>query len=107
MVAQLILGYPKGSNMKVDYYINTHIPVAWAAWQPLAKSWRVATPGADSESPYEVLLLVDFESLEALGKAMADTPKDKLEWLQNDLKNYSEKPPVRWTQEVRGGGPVF
>ena len=101
MPAVACVGYPKGSEVNVDYYVNKHAPWVFGLWQPLAKSYRVChTPAEDS--PYEVMIFVDFESEGDLAKAMGGLDEATNNAIKDDLKNYSKKPPVYWTMEVKG-----
>jgi uncharacterized protein (TIGR02118 family) len=101
MAATLIIAYPKGSNFNLKHYTETHMPVAWKAWQPLAKSYKVSVPAADSPSPYEVILSVEWNSMEDFTTAIKSVPEETTQWMTADVPKYSQKPPVVWTQLVQ------
>lgn len=94
-------GYSKGAEINVDYYVNKHVPWVFSLWQPLAKSYRIChSPGEDS--PYEVIVFIDFENEEDVAKAMGGVDEATGQAIKDDIKNYSKQPPVFWTMEVKG-----
>ncbi|KAH8652212.1 hypothetical protein BX600DRAFT_516275 [Xylariales sp. PMI_506] len=94
MAPTLFIGYEKGSEINVEYYKNTHLPLVLDAWKSLAtKGWKVYTSPGD-RSPYELLLAVEFESSEALSQLQTVVSAETQKALADDTPNYSKKAPV-------------
>jgi hypothetical protein len=94
MAPTLFIAYEKGSEVNVDYYKSTHLPKVIEAWKGVAtKSFKVYTSPGDT-SPFELLLAVEFESGEALGKLQSTVGADVQQALADDTVNYSKKKPV-------------
>ncbi|KAF1360653.1 hypothetical protein EJ07DRAFT_115883 [Lizonia empirigonia] len=90
--AQLIVLYPRkdGAKFDLDYYHATHMPLVKETWGPLGlKSFSIAQLSPDNQ--YSIAAVVDFESQDSLGKAMADPGTKKV---LDDVPNFSSEQPV-------------
>lgn len=96
--AQALVLYPRkdGATFNLDYYHTTHMPLAKDAWtQHGLKSFSVVELGSDS--PYSIAAILEFESQEHIGKALAD-PKSKE--VMSDVPNFSSETPIFLTGNV-------
>ncbi|ORY69610.1 uncharacterized protein BCR38DRAFT_471088 [Pseudomassariella vexata] len=108
MPATLITAYEPGSNVNLDYYINTHMPRAFAGFQPYCKRWKVvqAAPAPGMEHPFEVMTLAEFDKVEDIWAAYAaEEFKPVAQWIVDDLTNYAQKKPLVWVVDEKGSGP--
>ncbi|KAH9879406.1 hypothetical protein J1614_002846 [Plenodomus biglobosus] len=90
--AIIIIAYPRTekSTFNKDYYVSTHIPLVEKIWKPLGlKSWTVGELNPDG--PYSYSVVMEFESLEAFGKATQD-PGTKA--VMEDVANFSSEQPM-------------
>lgn len=90
--SQFLVLYPRkdGSKFDLDYYHATHMPLVKKTWTPHGlKSFSIVQLSPDNQ--YSVAAILDFESQEHLGKAMADpSTKD----VMADVPNFSSEQPV-------------
>ncbi|KAI1855365.1 hypothetical protein JX265_006492 [Neoarthrinium moseri] len=102
--ASLYIAYPAGSEFNVDYYKNKHLPPAIAGWSKAAGfvGYKLQTPVGQG-SPYDAVLQVTFESLEALGKSQAAITPEQMQALKDDVPNFSKNPAAHWVMEVQDG----
>ncbi|KAI1338742.1 hypothetical protein F5Y15DRAFT_96748 [Xylariaceae sp. FL0016] len=107
-MAALVVAFPKGSNVDLDYLNKKHSTED--APEALKKAglvgWRMAKtvpnlPGIDA--PYEAVQFVEFKSLEGLVNMLKTDGPAVVKGMQDDLKNYSQLPPVSWIVEHAGG----
>ncbi|KAK8129395.1 hypothetical protein PG999_001775 [Apiospora kogelbergensis] len=98
MPAVAFAAYPKGAQMNLEYYQTKHVPWVFGLWQPYAKAYRLLQGGADS--PYEVIIEIDLDHADDLAKANAQLTPEQAQAMQDDLANYSQKPPVFWVTDV-------
>ncbi|KAI0124977.1 hypothetical protein BJ170DRAFT_597823 [Xylariales sp. AK1849] len=103
MAETVVIVYERGSDMNLDYYLNKHVPMVFGFWQPYAKYWRASAPGPESASPYELMISVEMDNTGDFAKALATLSKEQEAAISEDLTNYSKKPPVIWTQDLKGG----
>lgn len=95
--------YPRqdGASFDYDYYVNGHLPLVASSWGGLGLGKVVALKGvaaADGgEPPYVLMALLEFESMEALGKAMASEGGAKV---RADIANYTTIQPVIQVNET-------
>ncbi|KAM0331406.1 hypothetical protein ACHAQA_003079 [Verticillium albo-atrum] len=90
--ANIFILYPRkdGSTFNKEYYQNKHMPLVSEIWQKYGlKSWSVTE--AVEGGPYDVVTLVEFESLEGFAKAQQDprTPE-----ITGDVGNFSSVEPA-------------
>jgi uncharacterized protein (TIGR02118 family) len=88
--------YPStdGATFDHDYYRTKHVPLA-------VKTWGLDGAEIDKgvDGPYVAAVHFKFESLEALGAAMA---REGTGDVLADVANYTTIPPVLQTSEVVG-----
>ncbi len=86
--------YPKteGATFDHDYYANSHVPLAVSTW---------GLDGAEIDKgingPYEAAVHFTFESLEAMGAAMA---AEGTAAVQADVANYTTIVPEMQISEI-------
>ncbi|CAJ2500487.1 Uu.00g033400.m01.CDS01 [Anthostomella pinea] len=102
MPATLVIGYPKGSNVNMDYYLNKHMAGVTPGFKASGMtSFRVVKvqdlPG--SESPFEVMTLCEFPDAGQIMKMLAGTTEEQKKALAEDLTRYSEKQATIWISE--------
>ncbi|GAB5094450.1 EthD family reductase [Caballeronia sp. LP006] len=89
-MAQLVALYKNPSDTKAfdDYYASTHAPLAKTL--PGLKSYQISTgpvATAQGESPYYLVALLEFESLEAIESALGSPEGQKT---AGDLANFAQ-----------------
>ena len=91
---RLSVFYPttEGATFDHDYYCNKHVPLAVKAW---GLSGAEIDKGLDG--PYVAAVHFQFDSLEAMGAAMA-TPGTAD--VMADVANYTTIQPVLQTSEI-------
>ena len=86
--------YPKtdGATFDHDYYRDHHVPLA-------AKTWGVERVEIDKgiDGPYEAAVHLFFDSVEAMGAAMA---AEGTAAVRDDVANYTTITPERQLSEV-------
>lgn len=101
MAITLFVAYPKGAEINLEYYTTKHIPLALKAWEGVPfTGWKLETPVGDN-SPYEVVFTISFDSMEGVGKMQTAVSAEAQKGLQDDLVNYSKKPPQIWVMDVK------
>ena len=86
--------YPKteGATFDHDYYANSHVPLAVSTW---------GLDGAEIDKgingPYEAAVHFTFESMEAMGAAMAN---EGTAAVQADVANYTTIVPEMQISEI-------
>ena len=86
--------YPKteGATFDHDYYANSHVPLALSTW---------GLAGAEIDKgingPYEAAVHFTFESLDAMGAAMAN---EGTAAVQADVANYTTIVPEMQISEI-------
>ncbi len=86
--------YPatEGADFDHDYYKNTHVPLACSTW---GLDSAVIEKGVDG--PYVAAVHFEFDTIEALGAAMANEDTGKV---IADVANYTTIAPVMQTSEI-------
>ena len=89
--------YPndEGSKFDMDYYLGTHGPLVHKNWDDKGlNSLKVikglATPDPKTPPPYQVVAILDFESLEAFQGAVAAGGAE----VMGDIPNFTDVTPV-------------
>lgn len=86
--------YPKteGATFDHDYYANSHVPLA-------VSTWGLAGAEIDKgiNGPYEAAVHFTFESMEAMGAAMAN---EGTAAVQADVANYTTIVPEMQISEI-------
>ncbi|KAJ4355177.1 hypothetical protein N0V95_003137 [Ascochyta clinopodiicola] len=88
----VIVLYPRkdGSKFDLDYYHSTHMPLVKGKWTPLGlKSFSIIQLAPDNQ--YSIGAILDFDSQESVGKAMADPSAKEV---MGDIPNFSSEQPV-------------
>lgn len=95
--------YPRreGARFDFDYYANTHLPLIAGAWAGQGVGKVGALKGiaaADgSPPPYVAVALIEFESMDALGKAMSRPHSARI---AADVANYTDIAPIIQVNET-------
>lgn len=94
MTIRLSVFYPKaeGATFDHDYYRDSHVPLAATTWGGVPYQ---VDRGVDG--PYEAAVHFEFESLDAMGAAMAAPGTGDV---LADVANYTSITPVMQTSEV-------
>jgi uncharacterized protein (TIGR02118 family) len=91
---RLSVFYPttEGATFDHDYYRNTHVPLC-------CKSWGLDSAEIDKgvDGPYVAAVHFQFESMEAMGAAMASEGTGAV---MADVANYTSITPVLQTSEI-------
>ena len=90
--AQAVVLYPRkdGAKFDLEYYKKTHMPLAKDTWASHGlQSYSVVELGPDN--PYSIAAILNFESKEHMGKALADPGTQKV---MGDVPNFSSEQPV-------------
>lgn len=88
--------YPnEGSKFDMDYYLGTHGPLVKGKWESkglmsLKVIKGLATPDPDTPPLYQVIALLEFDSVEDFQGAVADSGADVL----GDIPNFTDVQPV-------------
>lgn len=89
---QALVLYPRkeGATFDLAYYHATHMPLVKDTWSSHGlKQFKVVQLGQDNQ--YSIAAILDFESQEALDKAMADPNTKKV---MDDIPNFSTESPI-------------
>lgn len=91
---KLSVFYPKtdGATFDHDYYKNSHVPLCLETWGLDSADVEKGVDG-----PYEAAVHMTFESMEALGAAMAN---EGTAAIQADVTNYTSIAPVMQVSEI-------
>jgi uncharacterized protein (TIGR02118 family) len=97
-VIRLSVFYPStdGATFDHDYYREHHVPLAMNAWG-LSK----AQIDRGVEGPYVAAVHFEFDSLDAIQKAMGAEETGEV---MADVANYTNITPVMQTSEITGLG---
>jgi len=90
--SQVLVLYPRkdGAKFDLDYYHSKHMPLVKDKWTSLGlKSFSIVQLAPDNQ--YSIAAILDFESQESLGKAMADPATKEV---MDDVSNFSSEQPV-------------
>ena len=96
--------YPKtdSSTFDMDYYLQKHMKLVHQRWDPMGlRNARVLSgqKGPDgAEPPFAVMAILDFESLEAFGKAAGEHGPE----LFGDIPNFTNVQPQLQISEIVG-----
>ena len=97
--------YPNkpGSRFDIEYYLNTHIPMANKLLEPALKAVQVeiGASGATSNDtpPFAAIVGFTCESY----KAFADAFLPNAAELQSDISNYTDIEPIIQVSDIRIG----
>lgn len=90
------VSYPSGddSTFDHDYYANTHVPLAVAAWNPVKSEIDKGVNG-----PHVAAVHMYFDSLEDFQTAMGS---EKTGEVMADVANYTNIAPILQVSEIVG-----
>ncbi|KAG9188753.1 hypothetical protein G6011_07458 [Alternaria panax] len=100
--ATIIALYPRkeGATFDKEYYLTTHMSLIKKHWGKHGlKSYAVSELGADG--PYSISSVTEFDSQEAIGKAMQDPGTKEI---MEDVKNFSNEQPFFVRGDIIGKG---
>lgn len=89
------VNYPRSETrtFDMDYYLNTHMKIVQEHWGPLGlKSWSIVEFEEGDPSGLLVQAILYWSTREAYDKAYAMGIPE----VHEDLKHYTNEPPVRW-----------
>jgi uncharacterized protein (TIGR02118 family) len=90
--AQVVILYPreKGATFDKDYYLSSHMAMVAKHWKKHGlKSYAVTELNEDAE--YMISCILEFESLEGFGAAVADPITKEV---MGDVEKFSNVKPV-------------
>jgi uncharacterized protein (TIGR02118 family) len=96
MAITVTVMYPNtpGSKFDMDYYMSTHLDLVGKLWGPKLLSARavkgLATPDPDTPAPYQVIAILELESVEVLQGLIAEHG----EAVMGDIPNFTDVAPV-------------
>lgn len=97
MAITVTVMYPNdpGSNFDMDYYLGNHVSMVQARWGNLGLTGAkvvkgVATPDPDTPAPFQVMAILDFESVDALQGAIEAHGEE----VMGDIPNFTNVEPV-------------
>lgn len=88
--------YPNsGTRFDMDYYLGTHGPLVKEKWDSMGlTSLKVikglATPDPDTPPPYQIIALLEFNSVEDFQAAVAASGEEVI----GDIANFTDVEPV-------------
>jgi len=97
--------YPNkpGSRFDVEYYLNTHMPMAARFLGPAVKAITIEigrpSPGQDAPPPFAAICGFTCETLEDFMGAFSPVASQ----LQGDIHNYTDIEPVIQISDIRIG----
>ncbi len=92
MAITVTVMYPNtpGSKFDMDYYLGAHMDLVGKTMGPSLLSARavkgVGTPDPDTPAPYQVIAILEFESVEVLQACMAE----HAEAVMGDIPNFTD-----------------
>jgi uncharacterized protein (TIGR02118 family) len=101
-VTVLYTNHP-GSRFDVEYYLNTHVPLASKLLEPVVKDLTVdvGASGAapDTPPPFAAIFAITCESAQAFAEAFMPNAAE----LQGDIPNYTDIIPILQISDIRIG----
>ena len=95
-MATIVLIYP-AVPFDLNYYLTSHMPMVQKAWSSKGlKGWKVSE--LDPKDGNCVQCILDFESVEAFGKAVSEDEAQ----IMGDIPNYTAGKPVIHVGKVVG-----
>ena len=104
MAITVTVMYPNtpGSKFDMDYYLSTHLDLVGKLWGPRLNSARavkgVATPDPDTPAPYQVMAILEMDSVEVLQDLIAEHGAE----VMGDIPNFTDVQPVVQISENLG-----
>ncbi|KAM0541180.1 hypothetical protein ACHAPJ_013344 [Fusarium lateritium] len=86
----VIIQYPAGHDFDVEYYVNTHLPLAEKVWKKAGlKGWEVIKLGGESQ--YQIYTILRWDSAAAFQEAATS---EGAVLIQEDVKHFTTAMPV-------------
>ena len=103
MTITVTVMYPNtpGSNFDLDYYLTTHKELVGKTMGFSIINMKVikalGTPDPDAAAPFQIMAILEFESIETLHKAMSEHSEEVL----GDIPNFTDiKPIVQFSENL-------
>ena len=96
--------YPNtpGSRFDMDYYLSTHMELVGKCWGDSLQSARavkgLGTPDPDTPAPYQVMAILEVESMDVLHKMLEDHGAE----IMGDIPNFTDAAPSIQVSENLG-----
>jgi uncharacterized protein (TIGR02118 family) len=93
--------YPNkpGSRFDVEYYLNTHMPMASRLLEPALKAVQVEIGASGVIAPFAAIVGFTCESYKDFSDAFLPSAAE----LQRDIANYTDITPIIQVSEIRIG----
>lgn len=104
MTITVTVKYPNtpGSKFDMDYYLGSHMDLVQELWGPKLLSVRavkgLATPDPDTPAPYQVMAILELDSVEDL-QGLIETHGAAV---MGDIPNFTDVAPVVQISENLG-----
>lgn len=103
MTVTMVVAYPKGANVDIEYYKSKHWPAIIEHWTLFGMgNARWMTVEGESSCPYELIAEVDWPNMAAFQKMQAELPAEIQQAIKEEVKNYCSLAPMVWFMEVKG-----
>jgi uncharacterized protein (TIGR02118 family) len=96
MAITVTVMYPNtpGSKFDMDYYLGSHFDLVGRLWGPKLLSARAikgaATPDPDTPPPYQVIAILELESIEDLQALIGEHGEE----VMGDIANFTDVTPT-------------
>ena len=96
MTITVTVMYPNtpGSKFDMDYYLGSHLDLVEKLWGPKLLSARaikgVATPDPDTPPPYQIMAILELESIEDLQALIEESGAE----VMGDIPNFTDITPT-------------
>jgi uncharacterized protein (TIGR02118 family) len=96
--ATVLYARKEGGKFDADYYLKTHMPLAWDSWKEFGFLSYKVTKFSD-ESPFMYGTTMEFESMEGFGRAFKS---EKTQAVLDDVPKFTNLEPTIAAGEVIG-----
>ncbi len=103
MIISVMYQVGPGQKFDLDYYVETHMPLVESLWKPAGLKGveilkGISAPGGMA-APFDVIVLMDFESLDAFTAAAAGHGNEIL----GDIPNFTDvQPTIQFNDRLVG-----
>ncbi len=104
MTITVTVMYPNtpGSKFDMDYYMGPHNELVSKLWGGNLISFRaikgIGTPHPDTPAPYQVMAILELESMDVLQQVMGEHGED----VMGDIPNFTDAAPIVQISENLG-----
>lgn len=104
MTITVTVMYPNtpGSKFDMDYYLGTHLDLVGKLWGDSLISARavkgLGTPDPDTPAPYQVMAILEIESMAVLQQMIGDHGEE----VMGDIPNFTDVTPTVQISENLG-----